>query len=337
MSTATDISHPARAEPRLGIFSAVFEPALKGRPARLEVPYAMYGPGGRGLAPAVVLGGISSDREVGGWWAPQLGPGGALDPRERVVIGMEYLGERPPGWKAVTPRDQARRVLALLDHLGIERAVLIGASYGGAVALAFAAEHPDRLAAALVIAMAHRPHPLASGQRAIQREIVRLGQSCGRAREALVLARALAVTTYRSEREFGARFDGPFLLDAQGRVRRPVEAYLRAQGERFAARFEPERFLVLSESLDLHEEEPERLRGLPLHLLAIAEDRLVPLADLRELAERSAASLTVISSAYGHDAFLKEHRLVGFWLKAVLERLPADTPRSGTAPLSIAA
>jgi homoserine O-acetyltransferase len=250
---------------------------------------------------------------------------------------MDYLAERPPGWKAVSPRDQARRVLALLDHLGIEQAVLIGASYGGAVALAFAAHHPDRLAAALAIAMAHRPHPLASGQRAIQREVVRLGQACGRAREALVLARALAVTTYRSEREFGARFDGSFVFDEQGLVRRPVEAYLRAQGQRFAARFEPERFLVLSESLDLHEEEPERLRGLPLHLLAVAEDRLVPLSDLRELAERSAASLTVISSAYGHDAFLKEHRALGVWLKAVLGRLPADAARARAAPLSIAA
>jgi homoserine O-acetyltransferase len=335
MSTATNLSHPARAEPRLGIFSAAFEPALGGTVAHLPVPYALYGALGGEAPPAVVLGGISSDREVGRWWGAQLAPGGALDVRERAVIGLDFLAERPPGWRAVSPRDQARRVLALLDHLGVERAVLIGASYGGAVALAFAAAHPERLAAALVIAMAHRPHPQASALRGIQREIVRFGLSCGRGREALALARALAVTSYRSEREFEERFPGSARFDAAGIPRRPIEAYLRAQGERFAERFSPERFLTLSESLDLHEEDPAKLQGSPLHLLAVVEDRLVPLADLKTLAEEAQASLTVLSSRYGHDAFLKEERLVGAWLQAALARAPCA--RRGDQGFPIAA
>lgn len=40
---------------------------------------------------------------------------------------------------------QAEVVLALLDHLGIKKACLVGISYGGEVAQRFAIEHPDRL------------------------------------------------------------------------------------------------------------------------------------------------------------------------------------------------
>jgi homoserine O-acetyltransferase/O-succinyltransferase len=42
-------------------------------------------------------------------------------------------------------------------------------------------------------------------------------------------------------------------------------------------------------------------------VVAVREDQLVPLADMRALAARAAARrLHEISSLYGHDAFLKE-------------------------------
>ena len=46
---------------------------------------------------------------------------------------------------------------------------------------------------------------------------------------------------------------------------------------------------------------------MPTTVVAIREDQLVPLADLRALAARlPAGRLHEISSLYGHDAFLKE-------------------------------
>jgi homoserine O-acetyltransferase/O-succinyltransferase len=52
---------------------------------------------------------------------------------------------------------------------------------------------------------------------------------------------------------------------------------------------------------------------VPSTLIGIASDRLVPLADLCELQRRAGApaSLHVIDSRYGHDAFLKETGLIG--------------------------
>jgi homoserine O-acetyltransferase len=77
-------------------------------------------------------------------------------------------------------------------------------------------------------------------------------------------------------------------------------------------RFDAERFLALSESIDLHAVAPESVR-VPSTLIGIASDRLVPLADLCELQRRcgAPAALHVIDSRYGHDAFLKETAQIG--------------------------
>jgi homoserine O-acetyltransferase len=138
--------------------------------------------------------------------------------------------------------------------------------------------------------------------------------------EGLRLARALAMTTYRSADEFAARFGGePVRVD--GRFQFPVEAYLLARGDAYAASYVPEAFVCLSESIDLHRVDATRI-GVPTTLVAIREDQLVPLADMRTLQQRLAgpAELVELSSLYGHDAFLKE----GAALRPILARALAD-------------
>ncbi len=97
-----------------------------------------------------------------------------------------------------------------------------------------------------------------------------------------------------------------------GRYRFAEEDWLAAAGASFVRRFSAERFLTLSESIDLHALAPEDVR-VPTTLIGIASDRLVPLADLCELQRRcgAPATLHVIDSRYGHDAFLKEAGQIG--------------------------
>ncbi|MGB3462501.1 MAG: alpha/beta hydrolase, partial [Rhodanobacter lindaniclasticus] len=147
---------------------------------------------------------------------------------------------------------------------------------------------------------------LSTAQRSVQRGIVRLGQASDRVDEALALARQLAITTYRGSAEFGRRFAGA--PEQRGeRFHFPVEDYLEHQGRRFVERFDADRFLALSESIDLHQVEPEQV-AVPATLIGFPSDRLVPLADLCELQRRlrGPATLEVVESPYGHDAFLKE-------------------------------
>jgi homoserine O-acetyltransferase len=160
---------------------------------------------------------------------------------------------------------------------------------------------------------------MSTAWRSVQRAIVRYALAHGQGRQGLVLARALAMATYRSAREFEERFAGPAEATADG-FRFPVETYLMARGESYAAVYKPEAFVCLSESIDLHRVEPEAIR-VPTTLLGVQEDQLVPLADMRELRDRHGGncSLVEISSIYGHDAFLKETEVLRDLLARALD------------------
>lgn len=55
-----------------------------------------------------------------------------------------FAGSQPLPWNQLSARALAGSVATLLDHLGVDRAVLLGHSMGGAVAVAFADAFPDR-------------------------------------------------------------------------------------------------------------------------------------------------------------------------------------------------
>ncbi|MGC4027379.1 MAG: homoserine O-succinyltransferase [Steroidobacteraceae bacterium] len=277
----------------------------------------------------LALGGISASRKVfdpedsrEGWWHEIVGPGKALDTDRLTVLGMDYIGGSglstgpEPGtpFPSISSYDQAEAALKLLDHLGIERlAAIVGASYGGMVALAFGERHPERVQRLVVISAADMPHPMATAWRSVQRNIARLGLKAGCAVEALELSRALAMSTYRSPEEFAARFRGNARQE-QGRHVFPVEDYLGARGRHYAARNRPESFICLSESIDLHQVDATRVT-VRTEVVAVREDQLVPLADMRAMTARLPnARLHEISSLLGHDAFLKEAEQ----LKAIL-------------------
>lgn len=278
---------------------------------------------GRPNAPVVLaLGGISAHRLIysvekqrDGWWHEVAGPGQALDSTRLRLLGIDYLGgcggsSGPCAGDGTFPSlssyDQAEALRLLLDELKIERLrAIVGASYGGMVALAFAERYPERVEQLVVISAADRAHPMATAWRSVQRRIVRFALSTGRAADGLELARALAMATYRSPDEFAARFTSAPRTH-EGHFVFPVEEYLFARGRSYAERYVPESFLCLSESIDLHVVDAARV-SVPTAVVAVREDQLVPLADMSALAQRlPRSSWHEISSAHGHDAFLKE-------------------------------
>jgi homoserine O-acetyltransferase len=152
----------------------------------------------------------------------------------------------------------------------------------------------------------------------VQRGIVALGQRAGREREALRLARALAMAGYRTPGELQQRFGGAPTIDGAA-LFTPVEDWLDARGAAFAERWTAEQFLCLNRSLDAHRIDPASV-AVPCSVLAFAGDQVVPPADVRELA-LGLPQLRLhreVRSRCGHDAFLKEPALVGAFLREVL-------------------
>ncbi|SFW39229.1 homoserine O-succinyltransferase MetX [Luteibacter sp. UNCMF366Tsu5.1] len=296
-----------------GTRRVVFTPKYGSGPVEVDIRYLWCG---APHAPTVIVqGGISADRDVcagrervGGWWQDLVGQGAAIDLLACRVLSIDWIVPAElEGVPSVSSEDQAAALAVLVDELGIGRVqAFVGSSYGAMVGLAFAANHADKVKSLVLLAGAHRPHPLATAQRSVQRGIVRLGLATGCTDEALALARQLAMTTYRGSEEFSRRFAaGPELRE--GRFHFPVEDYLEHAGRRFVERFDASRFLALSESIDLHDIAPERIHATTT-LVGFPSDRLVPLADLCELQRRlgGTATLEVVDSPYGHDAFLKE-------------------------------
>ena len=295
----------------------------------------------------VVLGGISATRHVArsvddpspGWWDGVVAPGAGIDTTRWHVLGIDHLdGGRGADGRplcAVTTADQADELAHLLDRLDVPHVhAIVGASYGGMVALAFGARHAARVGRLIVIGAAHESHPMSTALRVLQRRVVTLGLDTGRARDALAIARGIAMTTYRTADEFATRFTHASHADGLAAA---VGDYLAHCGTRWADHCPPERFLALSQSLDTHRVVPESIH-VPATLVAIEGDQLVPESQLRELAARFGApcTLTTLATRCGHDGFLTEPAAIGRLIADALTATPAlrghvDTPHPSTA------
>lgn len=288
--------------------------------SRPELRVRVYGDVARpvvALAGGVSSGRIAADEAVTrGWWRDVVASGGAVDLDKFCVLAFDFLPNPEERARTISTADQARGLAHALGAFRIEKLfAFVGASYGGMVALAFAAAFPDRVENLCVISAADRAHPAATALRGVQRRIIEFAERAGDAREGVALARQLAMIAYRTPEEFEQRFDhqpGAAAGDPYA-----VCDYLIARGRAYP--MSAERYVTLSDSVDRHRIEPQKIRAASLFIGA-ASDRLVPTGDMRRLAAGVAgSSLLEIDSLYGHDAFLKETGAIGPRIKQFLE------------------
>jgi homoserine O-acetyltransferase len=298
----------------------------------LEIAYRHDGPGPETGPQVVVVHALTGSADAAGdWWEPLIGPGRALDTERFGVLSANLLGGRygttgptsrdpvtgesyGPRFPHVTARDQARAQWALIDRLAIDRlALVVGGSLGGMVSLEVALERPSATHVVMPIAAPAATGPLAIAWDHVQlRLIEELGD------EGLRLARQLAMTTYRSEADFEARFGRR--TEADGRP--SVVSYLSHQGDKLLDRFDVETYRVLVEAMDSHDLargrgtvadalRPLGRAGTRLVGVGITGDILYSPEQVRGLvlsAEEAGmpARYREIASTKGHDAFLVE-------------------------------
>jgi homoserine O-acetyltransferase/O-succinyltransferase len=290
-----------------------------------HVRYEFAGP--RGAPVIAVLGGISASKHITssasdpspGWWEDVVGPGREIDTRQFRVLGIDYV-TRGKGTAPVTTTDQAEALASALDQAGVRSLhAVVGASYGGMVALAFGVRFAARTRRLIVISAAHESDPIATALRHLQRRVVALGTEAGRERDGLAIARGIAMTSYLTARHFDERLGECDRNDSRV-VEHRIGTYLKTRGEQFAEQWTSEKYNALSLSLDLHKIRPEDVT-VPTTVIAISADRLVPVAQSRELAHRlgGPSQLIEIDSSLGHDAFLGDSSRIGPFVNELLQ------------------
>ncbi|RRQ71136.1 homoserine O-acetyltransferase [Streptomyces griseofuscus] len=285
-----------------------------------------------------------------GWWEALVGPGRPLDTDRWFVVAPNVLGgcqgstgpssARPDGRRAwggafpfLTQRDQVAAEAALADALGIDRwALVAGGSMGGMRAVEWAASHPERTGALLLLATTGAASAEQIAWAGIQLRAIRTdpdwrgGDYHDAARgphTGLGLARRLAHVTYRSEPELATRFGrSPQGAEHPWRGGRyQVDSYLDHHAEKLVRRFDAASYVVLTEAMNAHDTGRSRggLRSAlarvtaPTLVAGVDSDRLYPLAQQHELAAAipGADRTRVVQSPYGHDGFLIETEQVG--------------------------
>lgn len=277
-----------------------------------------------------------------GWWDALIGPGLPLDPLHWFVVAPNVLGGcqgstgplslapdgKPWGgsFPRVTVRDQVDAEVVLADSLGIDSwAAVLGGSMGGMRAVEWGVSQPDRVRSLLLLAA-----PAASSAEQIALASAQLHAIRADPVVGLGIARRIAHISYRTSAELDTRFG----RDPQGDGRFAVESYLDHHADKLARRFDPDSYVVLTESMNGHDVGRGRggvraaLRRVTARTIVagVDTDRLYPLAQQAELAAGipGADDLRVVTSVYGHDAFLIESDQVG---ALVRELLPVTVPR----------
>jgi homoserine O-acetyltransferase len=227
-------------------------------------------------------------------------------------------------------RDIVRFQTLLIDHLeikGIE--MIIGGSMGGMIALEFALID-QRIQSVTLLAMGKAHSPWAIGISHAQRQAIYADEHWKKGfydpdlppKKGLSAARALAMITYRSPKDYELKFGRA--INAENH-KFEVENYLEYQGKKLIERFDANSYVRLSEAMDTHD--ISRNRGSfeeilsnvkqPCLVIGVDTDLLYPSYEQKELVELIPNSIyKEISSPHGHDAFLIEFNQINNYLKS---------------------
>jgi pimeloyl-ACP methyl ester carboxylesterase len=242
----------------------------------LEIFWEEQGSGGP--VPIIMLNGLGAGRDA---WALQAP---ALAERFRVItLDNRDIGDTgaTPGNRFYRMRQFAGDVTGLMDALGVERAHIIGASMGGAIAQELAIEHPERVETATIICSWPKTDPYLNELLIQWEQIV--------AEQGLVAWQRATLPWVYTHRWFATPNN---LANELGKIvatppQQTAAMYLRQSN---AARSH--------DALD-------RLGRItaPTHIICGAEDLLTPLRFSQQLAEHIPGSrLTILPNA-GHGVF----------------------------------
>jgi len=283
-----------------------------------------------------------------GWWDNMVGPGKPIDTDKFFVVGLNNLGGchgstgpisinpeagKPFGssFPVITVEDWVESQARLADYLGIQQfAAVVGGSLGGMQALQWSLAFPERVRHVLAIASA----PRLTAQNIAFNDVARNailtdpdfhgGDFYAHGvvpTRGLRLARMLGHITYLSDDAMADKFGRELRSEKFNYgfdIEFEIESYLRYQGDKFAAYFDANTYLLMTKALDYFDP-AHACEGDLNKAFAAAKANFLVISfttDWRFSPERSReivrpllhnrrnVSYAEITSAHGHDSFL---------------------------------
>ncbi len=283
-----------------------------------------------------------------GWWDNMVGPGKPIDTDKFFVVGLNNLGgchgstgpisinpetDKPYGssFPVITVEDWVESQARLADRLGIQQfAAVIGGSLGGMQALQWSLAYPERVRHGLAIASAPRLTAQNIAFNDVARNAILTDPDFHGGNyyahgvvptRGLRLARMLVHITYLSDDAMADKFGRELRAEKFNYgfdVEFEIESYLRYQGDKFAAYFDANTYLLMTKALDYFDPALASDGDLNRAFAAARADFLVVsfTTDWRFSPERSReivrpllhnrrnVTYAEITSAHGHDSFL---------------------------------
>lgn len=274
---------------------------------------------------------LTGDQNVTEWWSDLFGTGKLFDPKDYFIVAVNALGscygttgpssprsnQRPSllDFPLVSIRDQANIQELVRVHLGIDEiSTLIGASFGGQIALEWAVEKPELIQKLVLIASNVKHSAFGIAFNESQRLALTLDPTFGSLRggkSGLKAARSIAMLSYRSYKGYNNK------LSSENDLRNdlPAITYQQYQGEKLTKRFDALSYYYLTKAMDSHDIGRGRKGALAALLMVKAEvlaigvdsDLLFPTSEQKFIARNvNSGSYAEITSDYGHDGFLVE-------------------------------
>jgi pimeloyl-ACP methyl ester carboxylesterase len=205
-------------------------------------------------------------------------------------------------WDGQNPYEQSAavaRLVAFLDALGLDRVTLVGHSYGGTLATRAAIEHPDRVAALVLVAPAVYASDSMPGWLLQTPQLQRLGP---------LLARSLAT----SETFFRMCYADPDEWTAEKAAATTVHTSVAGWDGALWA------YLQAWNNADTTWVDRLSSIGVPTLVIAGAEDAVVPVEDSQRVAEQIPGAEYTELESIGHmvheEAPLRTTETIASWL-----------------------
>ncbi|MDA8346197.1 MAG: homoserine O-acetyltransferase [Thermaerobacter sp.] len=286
-----------------------------------------------------------------GWWDGIVGPGRAIDTRRHYVVASNVLGgcygsSGPDSaglstggtpFPQVSVEDMVLAQHRLLQLLGVRRLrLVVGGSLGGLQALSWANCRELSVQQVVAIGASDRLPALQLALCHAQHVALELGIAHGDPEGGLRAARAVAMTTYRTDGHFAERFGRTPASRADKDRTFALETWLDHHGDRLAERFSAHSYLVLSRAMAQFQWDGAVRPGTRVDLIGITGDWLFPAQDVEALHRRLRnqgvpGGHLVLATEIGHDAFLAEQAATGQLLSALLERAEGARPSQACA------